>query len=143
MSDQSDTVGKVRVDKWLWAARFFKTRSLASEAIVKNRVQVDGQRVKPSRTIAPGCTLQIEKGPYEFEIEVLGLGEKRGPAPEARLLYTESERSVERRRTIAARLRADREARLGLAGDGRPNKKQRRQIIRFQNRNDGDGAGSG
>lgn len=140
MSGESATSAKLRVDKWLWAARFFKTRSVAADAVTKNRVQVDGQRVKPSRTISPGCTLHIEKGPYEFEITVLALNDERRPAPEAQALYAESEASVERRRAVAARLRADREARLGLAGDGRPNKKQRRQIIRFQNRNDTDGS---
>ena len=140
MSGESATAAKLRVDKWLWAARFFKTRSVAADAVSKNRVQVDGQRVKPSRTISPGCTLRIEKGPYEFEITVLALNDERRPAPEAQTLYAESEASVERRRAVAARLRADREARLGLAGEGRPNKKQRRQIIRFQNRNDTDGS---
>ena len=139
MSGESATAEKLRIDKWLWAARFFKTRSLAAEAIAKNRVAVDGQRVKPSRAISPGATVRIEKGPYEFEVTVLGLNDERRPAGEAQALYEESESSVERRRALSARLRADREARLGLAGDGRPSKKQRRQIIRFQNRNDVDG----
>jgi len=138
MNAESATATKLRVDKWLWAARFFKTRSVAADAVTKNRVQVDGQRVKPSRTISPGCTLRIEKGPYEFEVTVLALNDERRPAPEAQTLYAESEASVERRRGVAMRLRNDREARLGLAGEGRPNKKQRRQIIRFQNRNDTD-----
>ena len=140
MSDESATSAKLRLDKWLWAARFFKTRSMAADAVSKNRVQVDGQRVKPSRTIAPGTAVAIEKGPYVFEVTVLALNEERRPASEAQGLYEESAESVERRRALAARLRADREARLGLAGDGRPNKKQRRQIIRFQNRNDPDAA---
>jgi len=139
MREESATSAKLRVDKWLWAARFFKTRSMASDAVSKNRVQVDGQRIKPSRVISPGCMLRIEKGPYEFEVTVLALSDERRPAIEAQGLYAESEASVERRRALAARLRADREARLGLAGEGRPNKKQRRQIIRFQNRNDTDG----
>ena len=138
MSDESATAPKLRVDKWLWAARFFKTRSVAADAVTKHRVQVDGQRVKPSRTVSPGCTLRIEKGPYEFEVTVLALNDERRPAPEAQALYAESEASVERRRAVSARLRGDRAARLGLAGEGRPNKKQRRQIIRFQNRNDTD-----
>ena len=138
MSEESGTSGKLRLDKWLWAARFFKTRSMAADAVAKHRVEVDGQRVKPSRTVSPGCTLRIEKGPYEFEVTVLALNAERRPAIEARQLYEESEASVEKRRALAERLRGDREARLGLAGEGRPNKKQRRQIIRFQNRNDTD-----
>ena len=138
MTNESATSARLRIDKWLWAARFFKTRSMAADAVTKHRVEVDGQRIKPSRTISPGCTVRIEKGPYEFEITVLALNDERRPASEAQALYEESAASVERRRALAARLRADREARLGLAGDGRPNKKQRRQIIRFQNRNDTD-----
>ena len=140
MSDESATSAKLRIDKWLWAARFFKTRSVAADAVSKNRVQVDGQRTKPARTVSPGSVVRIEKGPYVFEVTVLELNEERRPAPEARRLYEESPDSVERRRQLAGRLRADREARLGLAGEGRPNKKQRRQIIRFQNRNDTDDA---
>jgi len=140
MSDESATTPKLRIDKWLWSARFFKTRSVAADAVVKNRVSVDGQRVKPSRTISPGCVIRIEKGPYEFEVMVLDLNDERRPASEAQALYAESEASIERRAELASRLRADRQARLGLAGEGRPNKKQRRQIIRFQNRNDADAA---
>jgi len=140
MSDESATTPKLRIDKWLWSARFFKTRSVAADAVVKNRVSVDGQRVKPSRTISPGCVIRIEKGPYEFEVTVLDLNDERRPASEAQALYAESEASIERRAELASRLRADRQARLGLAGEGRPNKKQRRQIIRFQNRNDADAA---
>ena len=138
MSEESATSGKLRLDKWLWAARFFKTRSMAADAVAKHRVEVDGQRVKPSRTVSPGCKLRIEKGAFEFEVTVLALNAERRPAAEARELYEESKASVEKRRALAARLRDDREARLGLAGEGRPNKKQRRQIIRFQNRNDTD-----
>jgi len=140
MSEESATTPKLRIDKWLWSARFFKTRSVAADAVVKNRVSVDGQRVKPSRTISPGCVIRIEKGPYEFEVTVLDLNDERRPASEAQALYAESEASIERRAELASRLRADRQARLGLAGEGRPNKKQRRQIIRFQNRNDADAA---
>jgi len=129
---------KCRIDKWLWAARFFKTRNIASDAIAKNRVQVGGQRVKASRTVAPGDHVSVEKGPYRFDVTVLGITDQRRGAVEAQALYAELDESRERRQALAARLRADRESRLGLAGEGRPNKKQRRQIIRFQNRNDGD-----
>ena len=132
----SDATPKLRIDKWLWAARFFKTRSMASDAIAKNRVRVDGQRIKASRTISVGDRVQIEKPPYEFVVTVLGLSDQRRGAKEAVLLYQETDDSVERRAVLSARLRNDRMARLGVAGAGRPSKRQRRQIIRFQNQND-------
>ena len=134
----SDATPKLRIDKWLWAARFFKTRSMASDAIAKNRVRVDGQRIKASRTISVGNRVQIEKPPYEFVVTVLGLSDQRRGAKEAVLLYQETDDSVERRAVLSARLRNDRMARLGVAGAGRPSKRQRRQIIRFQNQNDVD-----
>ena len=134
----SDATPKLRIDKWLWAARFFKTRSMASDAIAKNRIRVDGQRIKASRTISVGDRVQIEKPPYEFVVIVLGLSDQRRGAKEAVLLYQETDDSVERRAVLSARLRNDRMARLGVAGAGRPSKRQRRQIIRFQNQNDVD-----
>ena len=127
-----ESAGKVRIDKWLWAARFFKTRSLATEAINKNRVQVDGQSIKPSRQIQVGEMLDIEKPPYEFRIQVLALSDKRRKASEAQQLYLETDESKALRETQRLEARADREARLGLAGDGRPTKKQRRQIRSFK-----------
>ncbi len=123
---------KVRIDKWLWAARFFKTRSMATGAINKNRVQVDGQSVKPSRQIQIGDTLTIEKPPYKFRIEVTALSDKRRSASEAQRLYLESEESQTKRELQRLEARADRQARLGLAGEGRPTKKQRRQIQSFK-----------
>ena len=134
----SDATPKLRIDKWLWAARFFKTRSMASDAIAKNRVRVDGQRIKASRTISVGDRVQIEKPPYEFDVTVLGLSDQRRGAKEAVLLYQETDDSIERRAVLSARLRNDRMARLDVAGAGRPSKRQRRQIIRFQNQNDVD-----
>jgi len=127
-----ESAAKVRIDKWLWAARFFKTRSLATQAINKNRVQVDGQSVKPSRQILSGEMLDIEKPPYQFRIQVLALSDKRRSASEAQLLYLETNESVARREAQRLQARADREARLGLAGVGRPTKKQRRQIRSFK-----------
>ncbi len=123
---------KVRIDRWLWAARFFKTRSMATDAINKNRVQVDGQSIKPSRQIQPGEWLTIEKPPYEFRIQVLALSDKRRSANEAQQLYLETDESKSRREKLRLEARADREARLGLAGEGRPTKKQRRQIHAFK-----------
>ncbi len=137
MSDAPiNSISRLRIDKWLWAARFFKTRSVASDAIAKNRVRVDGQRIKPSRTIQVGDTVQIEKTPYVFDVTVLGLNDKRRPASEAALLYQESEQSIAAREAQSATSRLDYQTRVGLAGSGRPSKKQRRQIIRFQNQND-------
>jgi len=126
----------MRVDKWLWSARFFKTRSIATDAIAKNRVRVDGQRIKPSRTVQIGDTVQVEKPPYVFEVTVLGLNDKRRPASEAALLYEESEQSIAARAVQSANARLDYQTQVGLAGSGRPSKKQRRQIIRFQNQHD-------
>lgn len=129
-------VEKVRIDKWLWAARFFKTRSIATEAIAKNRVRIGGQRIKPSRIVIVGDEVTIEKVPYEFHVTVLGLNDQRRPASEAQALYEETLESVHARQVLRDQLRGDSIARVGLAGDGRPSKKQRRQIIRFQNQND-------
>ena len=130
---------RVRIDKWLWAARLFKTRSLAAEALQKNRVRVGGQRAKTSRIVAVGDVLSVEKGPYEFELTVRALADERRGASEASLLYVESEASVAAREAIRARRRADREARLGLAGIGRPSKKQRRDRLRWQRGDDSPG----
>ena len=126
----------MRVDKWLWAARFFKTRSIANDAIAKNRVRVGGQRIKPSRSLQIGDTVQIEKPPYVFDVTVLGLNDKRRPASEASLLYQESDESIATREELAQSVRANYQMQSGLAGSGRPSKKQRRQIIRFQNQHD-------
>ncbi len=131
MADKSPIV-RVRLDKWLWAARLYKTRSVAGDAIARQRVLVTGQRVKPSRIVQVGDLLSVEKGPYVFELTVLALDDTRRSAPEASQLYVESESSREKREAIRARRRADREARLGLAGDGRPSKRQRRDRVRLQ-----------
>ncbi len=122
----------LRVDKWLWAARFFKTRSQAADAIGKNRIRVGGQKIKPSRALQVGDVVQIERPPYRYEVTVLGLNDQRRPASEAALLYCESDASVADREALALKLRADRLASGGLAAGGRPSRDQRRQIIRFQ-----------
>jgi len=137
MSDSSlNSINRLRIDKWLWAARFFKTRSIATDAIAKNRVRVGGQRIKPSRSIQVGDTVQIEKPPYTFDVTVLALNDKRRPASEASLMYEESEQSIATRASQSASARLNYQVQAGLAGDGRPSKKQRRQIIRFQNQHD-------
>ena len=122
----------VRIDKWLWAARFFKTRSLASEAVNSGRVLVDGQKCKPSRTLKSGSTLRISKGDYLFEIEVLALSDKRGSATVAQTLYNESEASQQKRAELSERLRDIRSMERGIRGEGRPNKKQRRELTRLK-----------
>ncbi len=120
---------KVRIDKWLWAARFFKTRSLASTAVSGGKVHVNGSRVKPSRPVSLGDELRIQKGPFEFVIEIIAISARRGPASEAMLLYEESQESK------AARERTREERRLAAADHfgpvGRPSKRDRRLIKKF------------
>jgi len=120
---------KVRLDKWLWAARFFKTRSLAKQAIDGGKIHCDGQRVKPSKEISVGVSLSIRQDLDEKIVQVLALSDQRRGAPEAALLYAETEASI-----IAREKRsAERKAGLGsFISDHRPNKKQRRQIHQFQ-----------
>lgn len=120
---------KMRIDKWLWAARFFKTRGLATDEVENGRVLVNAVRVKPAKTIAPGDWLDIRIGQYQFLIEVLALSGKRGPAPEAQKLYRESDESRERRAEIAARLRAEPPP---FSFKGRPTKRDRRLIEKIK-----------
>lgn len=119
-----------RLDKWLWAARFFKTRQLAVEAVNGGKVQVDGQRCKPSRALRPGARLHIQKGELAWEIEVRGLSKQRRPASEAVLLYEEDEASRLRRQELARAAREN--AQLGPRPRGRPTKRDRRQIEAFR-----------
>ncbi|MBI3478796.1 MAG: RNA-binding S4 domain-containing protein [Nitrosomonadales bacterium] len=128
MSGAAPADDKLRIDKWLWAARFFKTRSLAIDAIENGRVLVNEVRVKPAKTIAPGDRLDIRIGQYQFQIEVLALSDKRGPAPQAQQLYRESDESRARRAEIAARIRAEPRP---FTFRGRPTKRDRREIDRF------------
>ncbi len=120
---------KQRLDKWLWAARFFKTRRLATEAISGGKVHVNGQRVKPSKEVQPNDTLRVSKNSYIWDITVLGLNGQRRPAVEASLLYCEGEASLKRRQESIA-LKKDLYA--SVPQSERPNKKQRRQIHRFK-----------
>jgi ribosome-associated heat shock protein Hsp15 len=118
-----------RLDKWLWAARFYKTRSLAVEAINGGKVHLNDHRVKPSRTLKPEDILTISKPPYEFVISVLGLSNKRGPATEAQKLYQETADSLEKRELLREQIKNEP---LGYRHEkGRPSKRDRRHIIKF------------
>jgi ribosome-associated heat shock protein Hsp15 len=118
-----------RLDKWLWAARFYKTRGLAVEAINGGKVHLNKHRAKPSRTIKPDDVLTISKPPYEHVITVLGVAKQRRPAPEAQLLYAETEQSLAKREKLKQELK---DQPLGFRHDkGRPNKRDRRHIIKF------------
>lgn len=132
MSDQD----AVRVDKWLWAARFFKTRSLATTAIKGGHIELDGHKAKASAAVRAGQMLRIKKGEQRFEVEVVDVADKRGPATQAEQLYRETPESQSRRADAAAERRA---ARLAMPRpDSRPDKKSRRRLRRFKQ---GDDAG--
>ena len=120
---------KVRIDKWLWAARFFKTRGLARDAIKGGKVQLDGRRVKPGSTLAEGDRLTVRRGDDEFAITVTDLGDRRLSASLAQEKYVEDPDSIARRETAAAQRKVDRQARTERPR--RPDKRQRRQIKRF------------
>jgi len=121
---------KVRIDKWLWAARFFKTRGLSKAAIEGGKVHADGKKVKPSKEISVGQLLIIRQSLDEKVIEVVGLSERRGPAPVAEALYRETPESIEAREKAAQQRKIIRG--LDPSPETRPNKKQRRQIHRFK-----------
>jgi len=125
-----DDDDKVRLDKWLWAARFFKTRNMAKEAIDGGKVHCDGQRVKPSKEAVVGLELTIRQNWDEKTVVIKALSDQRRGAPEAALLYEETESSIALREKRAA----ERKAGLGsfIVSDHRPNKKERRHIHRFQ-----------
>lgn len=118
----------VRLDKWLWAARFFKTRQLAVDAIAAGRVEVNGDRVKPAKTIKPGDQLLLRKPPVEYRLVVNAVAEKRGSATIARALFVESSESIAARERLVAELR---EMPPPLFR-GRPTKKDRRTIEQWQ-----------
>ena len=120
----------VRLDKWLWAARFFKTRALAKKAIEGGKVHVDGQRVKSSKAVAVASQLRIRCGWDEKTVVVTALSSQRGNATHAATLYTETEASVASREQKAAERRAARD--MDWQPESRPSKKQRRQIHRFR-----------
>ena len=120
----------VRLDKWLWAARFFKTRSVAREAVSGGKVHLNGNRAKPGRTIKTGDELRIQRGDEEYIITILEPSIRRGPAVVARTLYEESEESRIRREKLAEERRLKHQE--NAAPVRRPDKRQRRHIVRFK-----------
>lgn len=118
----------IRIDKWLWAARFFKTRSMAADAVDRGRVRIAGEPVKPARTVKLNEKISIDNGSDRWEVVVLGLSDKRGPAPVARELYRETDESIQRRENDSEARRLFPEP--GSSIKGRPTKRDRRAISR-------------
>lgn len=133
MPNAATSTTKVRVDKWLWAARFFKTRALAKSAIEGGKVQVDNQRTKPSKEITQGMTVKVRQGWDDKTVIVERISDQRRGATEAATLYTETKESITLREQRAAERKASNQS--ALYQDQRPNKKQRRQIHRFKEEN--------
>ncbi len=120
----------VRIDKWLWAARFFKTRALAREAISGGKVHLNGYRVKPGRALKPGDSLRVQRGEEEYTINVIEISTRRGPATVAQLLYEETEESRLAREVQLEQLKLERLQ--NTARVRRPDKRQRRKLVRFK-----------
>lgn len=120
---------RVRLDKWLWAARFFKTRAQASQSVAYGRVLLSGTRVKSARLVIIGDCYRIRKETEEFTVVVRGISGRRGPASEAALLYAETEESRQAREKLGEERRLARAA--GLLPSTRPDKRERRQIVKF------------
>ncbi|OYV01552.1 MAG: RNA-binding protein [Burkholderiales bacterium PBB5] len=121
----------MRLDKWLWAARFYKTRSLAADEIDKGRISVNGQVAKPSRELRPGDLLDLRQGPVRRTVRVLGLSAVRGPAPQAQALFEETADSLLARTQAAEARRLAAEPALSIT-EGRPTKRDRRELDRAQ-----------
>lgn len=127
-----ETAGSgVRIDKWLWAARFYKTRSLAAEAITSGKVELNGERTKPAKAVKGGDSLRIRSGVFEQIVQVKALSDKRGPAAVAQTLYEETAESAAARAKLAERMRYEMPAAMD---SGRPSKKDRRDIARLRKR---------
>jgi len=124
-----------RIDKWLWGARFFKTRALAREAVAGGKVELNGHTVKPGRNLKPGDRLTIQRGDERWVIVVADITDKRVSAELAAIRYVEDPASIEARTKMSEQRKLDRDA--GTLAGGRPDKRQRRQIIDFMRRKDG------
>lgn len=135
--DDENGDDRIRLDKWLWAARFFKTRSLAAEAISGGKITVNGERAKPAKPVKPGDEIRVQLGQFQHVVMVRGLSERRGPASAAQTLYEETEESRAARARLAEQLRM---APSGLVYEekGRPTKRDRREISRFRKGFDGE-----
>jgi len=118
---------RLRIDKWLWAARFYKTRSLAADEIGKHRVQVNGEVAKASREVKPGDTVTVRLGPFTREVLVRGLSGQRGPAPIAQQLYEETPESIAAQAAVREQRRLGSEPALSIE-QGRPTKRDRREL---------------
>lgn len=134
MSGPDSDERRVRLDRWLWAARWFKTRSQAAQAIAGGKIRVNGERPKRARVIGLGDEVRVRKGPYEFHVVVRALSEERGPAVTARALYQETPASQAARMLLALRLKS--QPQVTYTGKGRPTKKDRRALERLARRDD-------
>ena len=130
--DEREDDARVRLDKWLWAARFYKTRALASEAVAGGKVQVNGDRAKRARPVQPGDEVRIRQGPYEHHVVVRALSARRGPASAAAELYEEGADSIAAREAMALQLKSLHAA--FVPDKGRPTKKDRRELGRLKGR---------
>lgn len=130
MKQDSSSLAAVRIDKWLWAARFFKTRTLATDAVEGGKVSVNGMRVKPSKDVKPGDRVELSIGDTHWTLLVQTLSDKRGPAPVARTLYEETPESQAKRQSQAEERRLRVEPSMDI--HGRPTKRDRRVIDRFK-----------
>ncbi len=132
MNREQEPNMEVRLDKWLWAARFFKTRALAAEAAGGGKIEINNERAKASRIVRLGDRLRIRRGPFEWTVIVKDTSRLRGPALQAQQLYDETEESARQRAAAAAQLKLERPPELA---SGRPSKKDRRAIARFTRKN--------
>ena len=121
---------RIRIDKWLWAARFYKTRAMAAAAVSGGKIDLNGDHTKPAKAVKAGDRMALRIGAYEWDITIVALSDRRGPATEAQKLYNETQRSQEARREKAVQLKAERQS-LPFYAKGRPTKKERRHIIKF------------
>jgi ribosome-associated heat shock protein Hsp15 len=122
---------RIRIDKWLWAARFYKTRSLATDAVQGGKVELNGDRAKPAKEVKPGDEVRVRLGPYEHIVIVRGIAARRGPPREAQALFEETPESKTERERLAEQLRMA-PAAFVWEEKGRPTKKDRRQISRLR-----------
>ena len=125
------TSGGVRIDKWLWAARFYKTRSLAADAVTSGKVELNGERSKPAKLVKIADSVRVRSGIFEHVVVVKALSDRRGPAPVAQTLYEETAESAAGRAKLAERMRYEMP---GAMDSGRPSKKDRRDIERLRKR---------